>query len=514
MAKKNQTHDEYWRGRTNEILSYVDRTDLDIYNELIKLYSDAATDIQDELYRFVVEYSEENNLTYQEALQELRGTDLSDYKENAKRYFESAEKDPELLKRLNEQYVSSKATRMDAMNLEVEYRLGILKQTVKGTFEDYLKKTALYTYAKIGRGLNSSSLNEKVLTKLIQTPFNGANYAESVGLNVDDLAKSIKETLRIGFIKGSHPRTMAQELSKKVNVSRARAQTIIRTDGTMVINNAIAQRYKDAGLKHYRILVHMDERTTLTCRNHHKENKLYNLDEYEAGITAPPFHYNCRSAIIPDADELNEVISEYNPEYVEMVDAQEKETEAEKVSISMLKSAKRVEPAITEDLKRISKEANGSIAGLDYRIKTKESLKRKIFKDAIEKDVTVKESANEIHDVLRYTTLFDNKTFVNDYKSMKTLLINDGYAIIKVKNTWKKGSPYKGINTTIEKNGVKFEMQYHTAESFDLKNGSLHKLFEKDRELNTKPKDRAKLNQSMIKMSSKLETPPGIEEIK
>jgi len=57
-------------------------------------------------------------------------------------------------------------------------------------------------------------------------------------------------------------------------------------------------------------------------------------------------------------------------------------------------------------------------------------------------------------------------------------------------------------------------MQYHTAESFDLNNGTLHKLFEKERELNTKPKDRLKLNQLMINMSSKLEAPPRIEEIK
>lgn len=212
------------------------------------------------------------------------------------------------MKRLNGQYVSSKATRMDAMNLEIEYRLGVLKQTVEGTFEDYLKKTALYTYSKIGRGFNSSSLNEKVLTKLIQTPFNGANYAESVGLNVDELAKSIKEVLRVGFIKGSHPRVMAQDLMKKVNISRARAQTIIRTDGTMVINNSIAQRYIDAGLKHYRILVHMDDRTTKICRKHHKENKVYDLKDFKAGITAPPFHYNCRSAIVPDKDELNDDI--------------------------------------------------------------------------------------------------------------------------------------------------------------------------------------------------------------
>lgn len=302
------THEDYWKARTDEILRYVDKTDLDIYKELIKLYTEAATDIQKELYAFVLKYAEENNLTYREALKQLRDTDLSDYRENAKRYFEESKKNPELLKRLNEQYVSSKATRMDAMNLEIEYRLGILKQTVEGTFEDYLKKTALYTYSKIGRGFNSSPLNEKVLIKLIQTPFNGANYAESVGLNVDELAKSIKEVLRVGFIKGSHPRVMAQELMKKVNISRSRAQTIIRTDGTMVINNSIAQRYIDAGLKHYRILVHMDDRTTKICRKHHKDNKVYDLKDFEPGITAPPFHYNCRSAIIPDKDELNEDI--------------------------------------------------------------------------------------------------------------------------------------------------------------------------------------------------------------
>lgn len=81
-----------------------------------------------------------------------------------------------------------------------------------------------------------------MLIKLIQTPFNGANYPDSVGLNVDELAKSIKEVLRVVFIKGSHPRVMAQELMKKVNISRSRAQTITLIYGTMVINNSIAQR--------------------------------------------------------------------------------------------------------------------------------------------------------------------------------------------------------------------------------------------------------------------------------
>lgn len=57
----------------------------------------------------------------------------------------------------------------------------------------------------------------------------------------------------------------------------------------------------------------MDDRTSKICRKHHKDNMVYDLKDFEPGITAPPFHYNCRSSIILDATELNEAISEYKP---------------------------------------------------------------------------------------------------------------------------------------------------------------------------------------------------------
>ena len=98
---------------------------------------------------------------------------------------------------------------------------------------------------------------------------------------------------------------MASELAKKYNVARARAQTLIRTDGTAIVNRSAIKRYEETGLKYYRISVHLDNRTSETCRAIAKENKLYKIDEFETGVTAPPFHYNCRSAVIPDEDELN-----------------------------------------------------------------------------------------------------------------------------------------------------------------------------------------------------------------
>lgn len=305
MAKRTaKKHNDYWQKRTEDIMRYVDSTDVNAFEELQKIYIEHSAEVQRDLFAFVTKYADDNKMSYSEALQRLRGVDLSDYQANAKKYRKQAEKDPELLKRLNEQYASSKVTRFDALNLEMTYKIGVMQGIIEKSFENYLKSTAKYAYRKIMGG-NSGALNEPALKELINTPFNGRNYSEQVWGNTDALAKDLREVLKRGFIRGASPREMAAELAKKYNVARSRAQTLIRTDGTAIVNRSAIKRYEESGLEFYRISVHLDDRTTETCRAIAKENKLYRIDEFETGVTAPPFHYNCRSAVIPDEEELN-----------------------------------------------------------------------------------------------------------------------------------------------------------------------------------------------------------------
>lgn len=289
----------------DEILRHVDQTDFDFFAELTKLYADESAQIQKELYSFYGRYADENGLTKEQAMERLRKEDLSDYQANAKKYFEQAKKDPELLKRLNEQYTSAKATRLEMLNLELTYRIGLLNGKLQGSFGSYLKGVAGYAYRK-AMGGNAVGINTPAIEELARTPINGHNYSEALWKHTDNLAKDLKETLRRGFIRGENPRVMAQAIASKYNVARSRAQTLVRTDGTAVIANSVARRYHDAGLKYYRILVHLDERTTDICRSIAREDKRYELSEFKAGVTAPPFHYNCRSGIIPDDKELDD----------------------------------------------------------------------------------------------------------------------------------------------------------------------------------------------------------------
>lgn len=305
MTKKTaKNHDNYWKERTEDIMRYVDSTDINVFEELQKIYIEHSAEVQRDLFAFVTKYADDNKISYQEALQRLRGVDLSDYQANAKKYRKQAEKAPELLKRLNEQYVSSKVTRFDALNLDMTYKIGVMQGIIAKSFENYLKSTAKYAYRKIMGG-NSGALNEPALKELINTPFNGRNYSEQIWGNTDALAKDLREVLKRGFIRGDDVRSMAAEIAKKYNVARSRAQTLIRTDGTAIVNRSAIKRYEESGLEFYRISVHMDNRTSQICKRIHSEDKLYRIDEFETGITAPPFHYNCRSAVIPDEEELN-----------------------------------------------------------------------------------------------------------------------------------------------------------------------------------------------------------------
>lgn len=340
MVKKSQqqNHLDYWIKRQEDILRFLDQADIDMSLELSKVYREQAFQAQKDLFEFYQRYAEDNNMTYQDVVKKLTHEDLSDYRENAERYRKQAEKDPELLKRINEQYVSAKATRLDALHLDLLFKVGIMKGIIDKSFESYLKSASNYAYKKAVGG-RVGTLNTPALNELVNTPFNGYNYSEQLWGNADNLVRDLKDTLKKGFVRGDNPRSLARDLAKRYDVARYRAETLIRTDGTMVVNNATAKRYIDSGLKYYRDLVRLDGRTTEICKRIARLNERKLLSEMKPGVNAAPYHYNCRTTIIPDDDELNaevEAIEDKSSKYFKDVTSDWVDGRDHQPQISML----------------------------------------------------------------------------------------------------------------------------------------------------------------------------------
>ena len=149
--------------------------------------------------------------------------------------------------------------------------------------------------------------------------------------------------------------------------------------------------------------------------------------------------------------------------------------------------------------------------GLKYRIKGKDSYLRKI-----RSNYSPEGNEYEIKDILRYTYTAD----VTEYTD-KTLKAIDahrdlGYNTIEIKNYWlNKNNPYNGVNTVmISPGGQKFELQYHTPTSFAVKNGEMHKLYEKWRLLPIGAEEKANIELQMKKLSESMKIPKDIERVK
>ncbi len=180
------------------------------------------------------------------------------------------------------------------------------------------------------------------------------------------------------------------------------------------------------------------------------------------------------------------------------------------IASTLYDRASSAEAELTPKITELATKVGGKPEGLDYRLKTKESLTRKIAGQAKDHpDWTEKDLIADIKDSVRYTIVLPAANYVSGSKAALKGLEADGYTVIKAKNTWSQPE-YHGINAALKtKDGLTFELQFHTAESWDMKQNRTHQIYEQFR-TTTDPKVRARLNKQSVALWTNVAAPPNI----
>lgn len=441
----------------------------------------------------------------------------------------------------------------------------VYKESYYGVIDDSAKQFDV--------GINFAILNENAINAAVSTKWHGKQFSERVWDNTDRLATTAQNLVVKSLMSGEAWSKTAEKLSTAFQVEKYNATRLIHTESSHIHAMADLKAYEDIGAEQYRYLATLDYRTCERCQQW--DNMVLPLSEAREGYNYPVLHPLCRctTTIAVDLknrrarDPLtgkNDIVDgsmNYSEWYNSLSDEQKaalklsKRKDSNKTSDKLqhakyvkvlgtkevprsfdkwqelkyndseqwgiLKSkakgmiyynkALQKEPQITEFIKKQAVENGFKIQGLNYRIKSKESYLRKI-----ESKYSENGNKYEINDILRYTYIGSNnklteKTLYN-IQDMK----QKGYETIKIKNTWNdKNNPYKGINTIVkDKDGFKFEVQYHTQESFNLKNNEMHELYEKARVLEKNSEEYLNLSKQMFDMSEKLHIPKDIEKVK
>jgi hypothetical protein len=140
-----------------------------------------------------------------------------------------------------------------------------------------------------------------------------------------------------------------------------------------------------------------------------------------------------------------------------------------------------VEPVVTKLMVDLQKISGGEFVQLDHRIKSSDSLARKIDGDAVtEFDGDRSRAADAVSDAVRYTLKVGDENYTDSLTNTVAALEQSGFKL-RIKNFWQSGDPYDGVNIKARKDGVEVEIQLHTPSSFSHKEGDYgtHRIYEK-----------------------------------
>ncbi len=585
MAKKDN---EYWQKRF-EILQEALLNKGDTYaSDLIEQYEKTSRSIQDKILVWYLRLAENNEVSLARAKQLLSDKELKEFKWSIEEYIKHGKENTytnEWLKELENVSAKVHISWLEAMHVEIQHQVELLTKrqddATTGLLKDIFSEGYYQTVYELQKGLDAVSniqkLDEAYIDKVMSKPWtlDKKTFSDRIWSNKNQLVDTLHKELTQSVIRGDAPDKVINSIAKKMGVGKKQAARVVLTESAFMTSESRKEGYKKLDVEKYKIVATLDLKTSELCRS--LDGKVFKISEYKAGLTANPFHPNCRTTTAPYYDDEpaskraardpvtgktvyvdNMAYKEWHKKYVEGNPVAElnelkiknagddrkqydnyiqilgkenlpqtfdafqsvKYTDGNEYGIlkaqikgmTYYNKAIANEPEITATVKKIAEDGNLNALGLEYRIKGKESYLRKIR-------INYNPDGNEyeINDILRYTYGADANNLAARTLDSIDKYSSIGYNTVKVKNSWyNEDNPYKGINTIIQApNGQKFELQYHTPEGFELKNGKQHELYEKQRLITDEESpEYISLRNQMFELSDKLTVPDGIERVK
>lgn len=230
-------------------------------------------------------------------------------------------------------------------------------------------------------------------------------------------------------------------------------------------------------------------------------------------------YLNWQDCFIQDLDKKESYVKEENKKSAE-------EKYISSLADRVYSQAKALEPSITKDINRIvslskclllTSVSQGSRVP-SHVLKEKASIERKIIADSYAYSGDFEKASNCIRDSVRYTVIFEDNDYIQGVDSFLHQLENLGYYDIEVKNNWSttkndENRTCQGINVKLKsREGMYFEIQFHTPNSHDIKETNTRCLYRVIRDLTAPDYRRNQANKLRILLQSKVIAPDNVEE--
>lgn len=313
MTNRTETNN-YWNDRFLAVNDKAVMSGMQFYKNAERMFKEAENKIQADMAIWYNRLAVNNKVSYQDAIKLLRKDELKEFHWKVEEYIKHGQESnmsQEWKKELENASAKYHITRLESLlfqmrehlnNLYDECYRGLLGN-LENVYEEAYYRTAYEIDNRIGTGVSFSRLDEKAIDRILNKPWanDGQNFSDRIWRDKTKLINTLQTELTIGLIRGDTQEKIVKRFADKMDTSLTNAGRLIATESAYFASVGSLNSLKELGVKEYEYLATLDIKTSPMCRA--MDGKIFKIEDFHPGITAPPLHCWCRSTIVPKMDD-------------------------------------------------------------------------------------------------------------------------------------------------------------------------------------------------------------------
>lgn len=300
----------YWQDRFKQLEEAQHEWGAKAFGEMEKQYREAQKELEAAIDKWYRRFAENNNISMAEARKWLTGKDLKEFKWSVEEYIAYGEEHAisgRWAKELENASAKYHISRLEALKIQTQQALERLftsqNKTITDTLNDVFRtgyyRTAFELQKGFEIGFDIVRIDNDYLAKVLAKPWavDGKNFSDRIWDNKEKLINELHTELSRNIITGADPQKAIDAISHKLDVSKANAGRLVMTEEAYFSSLAQKECFEDLDVEEYEIVATLDNRTSEICQE--MDGQHFPMKDFEAGVTAPPFHVNCRSTTRP-----------------------------------------------------------------------------------------------------------------------------------------------------------------------------------------------------------------------
>ncbi|MEK8198351.1 minor capsid protein [Lysinibacillus sp. FSL M8-0134] len=306
MAKSR----DYWRGRFEMLEQAQHEKSEAYYRDLERAYIRTMQEIEKDIARWYQRFAENNEISLDEAKQLLKTDELREFRWTVEEYIEYGKKNAvnqKWMKQLENASSRVHISRLESLQLQLQQHVEKLygeqiegfERLMKAAYQKQYYHTAFEVQKAFEIGFTLQALDETKLTKIISKPWtaDGQTFSQKIWRDRNLLLDTLHTELIQSMARGEAPDRMISTIARKMNTSRSNATRLVLTESAFFSASAQKDAFSELDVEKYEIIATLDSRTSSICQS--MDGKVFKLADFMPGVTANPFHPNCRTTTAP-----------------------------------------------------------------------------------------------------------------------------------------------------------------------------------------------------------------------